>query len=246
MRGKWLLPAAVLCVLLSGCGCEHEWAEAGCTVPKTCIQCGETEGEALSHVQSEPVYSNVDVLAVTADYAVFCERCGEMLESGQTAATRFHDGSKFLFSDPWQWQQRQLELGKEDGIYSYGGVSRDDVPVIQLYYDLDSGMVFASRCLFYNGDAFVYDGTEEMEFTAVKTYLGLNYPIQEALNHPAMALHIIAVMRTCDPSMTQETMAEIFEKLLTDGIAIVNGLSYELYAEEDGTCMTLMIQVAGE
>ncbi|MBR4626506.1 MAG: hypothetical protein IKO47_02155 [Ruminococcus sp.] len=41
-------------VSLTGCGssskCKHsEWKEADCTTPKTCVDCGETEGEPLGH-----------------------------------------------------------------------------------------------------------------------------------------------------------------------------------------------------
>lgn len=34
--------------LLTGC-CSHVWYAATCTAPKTCQECGETEGEALGH-----------------------------------------------------------------------------------------------------------------------------------------------------------------------------------------------------
>ena len=35
---------------LTACGCAHEtWTEADCLNPKTCADCGETEGEALGH-----------------------------------------------------------------------------------------------------------------------------------------------------------------------------------------------------
>jgi len=46
-----LLISLVLCVtLLAGCGCKHEtWNEADCLNPKTCAECGETEGEVLPH-----------------------------------------------------------------------------------------------------------------------------------------------------------------------------------------------------
>ena len=40
----------LLCsVLLSGCFCEHQWQEATCKAPKTCTECGKTEGEISSH-----------------------------------------------------------------------------------------------------------------------------------------------------------------------------------------------------
>ncbi len=40
----------IMCILLlSACGCQHQWSEANCVSPKTCALCGETEGEKLSH-----------------------------------------------------------------------------------------------------------------------------------------------------------------------------------------------------
>ena len=36
-------------VLLTGCGCDHEWERANCTDPKTCEKCGETKGEPRGH-----------------------------------------------------------------------------------------------------------------------------------------------------------------------------------------------------
>lgn len=40
----------VLVLALSACGCKHEtWLAADCVTPKTCAECGETDGEPLGH-----------------------------------------------------------------------------------------------------------------------------------------------------------------------------------------------------
>ena len=51
MKRSWIVCvlALVLILLLTGCGCEHEWFVATCSAPKTCSLCGQTEGEALPH-----------------------------------------------------------------------------------------------------------------------------------------------------------------------------------------------------
>lgn len=36
--------------LLTGCCREHQWANATCDAPKTCTECGKTEGENLEHI----------------------------------------------------------------------------------------------------------------------------------------------------------------------------------------------------
>ena len=58
----------VICLsLLTGCMCKHEtWNEADCVTPKTCAECGETEGTPLGHVW----------LAATCDTPKTCETCG--------------------------------------------------------------------------------------------------------------------------------------------------------------------------
>lgn len=59
--------ALVLVLLLTACGCKHEtWKDATCDTPKTCAECGKTEGEALGHVW----------LAATCDTPKTCEACG--------------------------------------------------------------------------------------------------------------------------------------------------------------------------
>lgn len=52
MKKRLTIIALVLvCALaLSACGCKHEnWVDANCETPKTCADCGATEGEALGH-----------------------------------------------------------------------------------------------------------------------------------------------------------------------------------------------------
>ena len=51
-----LLLIAAMALTLCACGHQHTWVEATCTEPKTCSECGETEGEALGHQFSEATY----------------------------------------------------------------------------------------------------------------------------------------------------------------------------------------------
>ena len=50
MKNKSIIGITILCCLvLTACGHKHTWIEANCTEPKTCAECGETEGKALGH-----------------------------------------------------------------------------------------------------------------------------------------------------------------------------------------------------
>lgn len=61
------LTTLAMSVALSACGHEHEWKEATCTTPKTCVTCEETEGEALGHEWEE----------ATCTTGKVCSTCGE-------------------------------------------------------------------------------------------------------------------------------------------------------------------------
>lgn len=67
MKKKLTLLLLVLICLaaLSGCGCEHEWAEADCVNPRHCTLCEETEGNPLGHIW----------MAATCDTPKTCEVC---------------------------------------------------------------------------------------------------------------------------------------------------------------------------
>ena len=43
----------LMSLLLTGCGCKHEWQAANCETPKTCTLCQITEGEALGHTWAD-------------------------------------------------------------------------------------------------------------------------------------------------------------------------------------------------
>lgn len=60
------LAALLMALLMAGC-CSHEWQEAICENPKTCTECGKTEGEALGHDWQE----------ATCETEKTCARCGE-------------------------------------------------------------------------------------------------------------------------------------------------------------------------
>lgn len=69
MKKSWILGIAIMltCVMLTGCHIKHEWQEATCTEPKTCLAGGETEGEPLGHAWA----------AATCEEPKTCSVCGE-------------------------------------------------------------------------------------------------------------------------------------------------------------------------
>lgn len=69
MRKKALI-FATLCITavgLTACGHEHLWEEATCLAPRTCSECGLTEGEVADHKW----------VNATCEKAKYCEVCGK-------------------------------------------------------------------------------------------------------------------------------------------------------------------------
>lgn len=86
MRIKKLVLFCMLCLALSvfgstammlggcdsGCGAPHEWIDATCTAPRTCLTCGEIKGQPLGHTWDQEVCGTDKI----------CLTCGEVEEYG--------------------------------------------------------------------------------------------------------------------------------------------------------------------
>lgn len=70
-----------LALLLSGCGCDHQWRDASCAAPRTCAECGETEGIALEHMW----------MPATCEAPKTCRTCGET--SGEALPHQWQDAT---------------------------------------------------------------------------------------------------------------------------------------------------------
>lgn len=75
--------------------CIHDWADATCSAAKTCVKCGETEGDALSHTwveadctsaktcsacgRVEGVPENHSWVPATCTSPMYCKKCYESI-----------------------------------------------------------------------------------------------------------------------------------------------------------------------
>ena len=97
---KALSLIAILCmalVLLAGCNlqptetpCEHTWADATCTAPKTCSLCGATDGEALGHNAVEVFGQAPTCTEPGQTNFVYCDVCDKNLSEAQEIAPLGH------------------------------------------------------------------------------------------------------------------------------------------------------------
>ncbi len=69
MKNRIVVSIMMICfaVMLSGCCLIHNWEAATCTTAKTCIKCGETEGDMLGHIWNQ----------ATCEKPKTCSTCGE-------------------------------------------------------------------------------------------------------------------------------------------------------------------------
>lgn len=55
----YLFFTSILFVLiLSGCACNHEWQDATCLAPRTCVRCGEVQGKVRAHTWGNTACNN--------------------------------------------------------------------------------------------------------------------------------------------------------------------------------------------
>jgi len=84
-----VLLIAVLCVFimaLSSCDLlhEHTWVDADCTTPKTCSECGKTEGEPLGHTEETVKGEAATCTSSGSTDGKKCSVCGEVLVAQTT------------------------------------------------------------------------------------------------------------------------------------------------------------------
>lgn len=100
MKKKFV--SIILCVAailsLSACGCNHEWADATCTEPKTCTLCGETDGEAAGHISGNWVEADTDFNNAVKTSEKRCTVCDEALETNTIQMDKLYEGKLFLFT----------------------------------------------------------------------------------------------------------------------------------------------------
>lgn len=76
------LLALLTALLLTACGCDHEWEDATCRDPRTCALCGETEGEKLDHEWED----------ATCTAPRTCSLCGK--EQGEALGHQLSDATR--------------------------------------------------------------------------------------------------------------------------------------------------------
>ncbi len=93
-RSIILLVAVLFVMVMSFTSCnifhKHEWTDATCTTPKTCLTCGKTEGEALGHAEKVLEGKNATCTATGLTEGKKCSICGEITLAQETIPAAGH------------------------------------------------------------------------------------------------------------------------------------------------------------
>ena len=105
-------------LLLTGCGCEHEWQKATCQAPRTCIRCGETEGKIRSHEWGNTacnapegcvVCGTLEGIEYTHEWREDCKICVHCGHDERPAEDRFPDMLAAGLQERWQLEAQLQE-----------------------------------------------------------------------------------------------------------------------------------------
>ena len=87
-----LICILALAMIFTGCCRHEEWTEANCNAPKTCVECGETEGVALEHIWQPR----------STEAPETCSLCGETRGERIVTDPRFTTASTIDFYGTWK------------------------------------------------------------------------------------------------------------------------------------------------
>ena len=121
-----LLLTAALMMLLSGCGCDHEWQRSTCQEPRTCIRCGETEGKVRGHEWGNTacdapegciVCGTLEGIELTHTWREDCKICIHCGADERPADDRFPELLAAGLEERWQMETKFREKDTEEEAY---------------------------------------------------------------------------------------------------------------------------------
>lgn len=222
--------------LLAACCMKHEWKDATCTEPKTCVKCGETEGIELHHDWQEETCTEAQKCSIcgstrgeplghwweeaTYEKPKTCKRCGET--EGEPLQLIYQDGL-FLLSPK--------ELGERIDKITYGA---------EMYYNAN-GMYCGITSIIDWGDMKKGDAIAVILFGARDHVMGISEKDSKTVQSLTAKFFVtdpttitstmVDLMMACDGTLDDDTAREVGKKVVTaakegDISYTHNGLTY--------------------
>lgn len=134
MKKKLLVLGIVMVSVfgLTACGHKHTFAEATCTTPKTCTECGETEGELGEH-------SWVNATDYTP---IFCSNCNKIMTADEWIAIdgnkeRLEEKNKEVLADSLDYLS-DIKVTVENNTYNYMYFYTEEISSLLIDDDIEA------------------------------------------------------------------------------------------------------------
>ncbi|MBE6730812.1 MAG: hypothetical protein E7564_03880 [Ruminococcaceae bacterium] len=85
-------------IIISGCGCRHQWKEATCTEASICTVCQQVQGAALGHNKGEWETGEEATIFNSGTRVRNCTRCGMTMATERYELTCYSENGQALFS----------------------------------------------------------------------------------------------------------------------------------------------------
>ena len=149
---KVLSLIAILCLALvcfAGCDiinqlietpCEHDWADATCTAPKTCSVCGATEGEANGHTEEIVAGTAATCTESGMTDGKKCSVCGETTVE-QTVTSALGHTEETVAGNPATCTESGMTDGKKCSVCGVTTVEQTTIDALGHKSEADDGDV---------------------------------------------------------------------------------------------------------
>ena len=238
-----VLCLVLACLLvLTACGCKHEtWNAADCLNPKTCAECGETEGEALGHA-----WVDADCLTPKT-----CSTCGETEGERIITDARFTTAEALPYFGTWKGDV-VISGALLGDMLGYADV-KGELPVTVSYTFGNDGTIDI-QTTFSDWDAvmsFMYDFIMDMMYSELAA-VGLDKDAADAAMEQAYGMSMEEFVNVALAAMKPEDMNSTAQMVyyVEDGVLYGGGSwDEEMKNEEatlDGDTLTMYLEGFGE
>ena len=108
---------------------EHNWAEATCTTPKTCTDCGITEGEALGHTEQTVAGTAATCCETGLTEGKICSVCNEVLVEQKVVLSLGHT-EQILTGKAATCTESGITEGKVCSVCNEVIVAQEEIPAL--------------------------------------------------------------------------------------------------------------------
>lgn len=207
----------------------HDWSEATCTTPKTCSRCGATDGEALGHDLGEWKHV-VDYINASSEDVQKCKRCGKTVDTKNKAdMTSFVGDGKFTISaaDYCERLEDAFATVTDSSSIKVGIEKSSDGETTGL--KITHGSKTIAYGLFFSDSSTSLAQSMTRSEDAVQNIV---IYFESGTGSTYIAASIISTVEACDPSLSSTEARSVATDCL-DGQVEKNGITYTM-TKSDG------------